>query len=99
MWRACCSRSTTSRPRPRGVTASGGRRLEALAWSAAARVAVLEGYREAGRGCVRSIRRSCFALEVEKEWRELAYAARVLPEWLYAPRLVSAGAPRREPEP
>jgi hypothetical protein len=28
------------------------------------------------------------ALEVAKEWREAVYAARVLPEWLYAPRLV-----------
>ena len=28
------------------------------------------------------------ALEVAKEWREAVYAAQVLPEWLYAPRLV-----------
>ena len=41
------------------------------------------------------------ALEVEKECRELLYAARMLPEWLYAPRLtfprLFEPVPKRDP--
>lgn len=58
----------------------------ARAWSAAARAAARTGHREAGGTEPDEI--LLHALEVEKEWREAVYAARVLPEWLYAPRLV-----------
>jgi len=61
---------------------------KALAWSAAARAAVLGGYSEAASPEGPLDTTLLYALQVEKEWRELAYAARVLPEWLYAPRHV-----------
>jgi predicted trehalose synthase len=55
------------------------------AWSPEARAACLSVY-EAGVGAVdRELLR---ALEVAKELRELVYASRWLPEWLYAPRAV-----------
>lgn len=66
----------------------GAVRARALEWSAAARTAALEAYVAAappGHGTDPAL---LHALEVEKEWREAVYAARVLPEWLYAPRHV-----------
>ncbi len=54
-------------------------------WSHEARVACLAGYEdEAGTVELELLR----ALEVAKELRELVYAERWLPEWLYAPRTV-----------
>jgi maltokinase len=59
---------------------------EAFAWSAQARDTVIAAYdAAAGASGDPGLLR---ALEVSKEWREAVYAARVLPEWLYAPRLV-----------
>ena len=60
----------------------------ALAWSDAARAATLAAYAAAQPGGVAPDPALLRALEIEKEWREVVYAARVLPEWLYAPRLV-----------
>lgn len=60
----------------------------AFAWSARAREATLSAYVTAappGPAPDASLLR---AFEIEKEWREAVYAARVLPEWFYAPRLV-----------
>ncbi|MBM2823649.1 MAG: maltokinase, partial [Thermoleophilia bacterium] len=55
------------------------------AWSSKARAAWLSAY-ELEMGAVdRELLR---ALEVAKELRELVYASRWLPEWLYAPRTV-----------
>ncbi len=61
---------------------------EAFAWSTQARAEVLAGYATTappGRPLDPELLR---AVEVAREWREAVYAARVLPEWLYAPRLV-----------
>lgn len=55
------------------------------AWSVEARAACLSAY-EAEVGAVDS--ELLRALEVAKELRELVYASRWLPEWLYAPRAV-----------
>lgn len=79
------------------VAAAATRRLgdatvadRARAWSAAARAALLSAYDAASpHGPVS--RELLRALEVEQEWREAVYAMRVLPEWLYAPRLVLPG--------
>ena len=57
----------------------------AFAWSAEARARALGAY---VAGTENTIDRELLAaLEVEKECHELLYAAGVLPEWLYAPRL------------
>ena len=61
---------------------------KALAWSRAARAAVLAAYEEAGPPGPAPDLALLRALEVEREWREARYAADVLPEWLYAPRLI-----------
>lgn len=60
----------------------------AFAWSAAAREATLAAYVAAAPPGPAPEPALLRALEIEKEWREVVYAARVLPEWLYAPRLV-----------
>lgn len=66
----------------------GGALGAALAWSAAAREAALAAYAgEIGGSGIAVDERLLVALEVEKECRELIYAATVLPEWSYAPRL------------
>jgi maltokinase len=57
----------------------------AFAWSEEARRHVLDAYAAATAGDVDLPLLA--ALEAEKESHELLYAARVLPEWLYAPRL------------
>lgn len=54
-------------------------------WIADARGAVLDGYVSAAPHAVDA--ELLDALEVAKECSELVYAQRVLPEWLYAPRL------------
>jgi maltokinase len=57
-------------------------------WIAAATEATLAGYAEAGDGRESSVDPALLAaLELAKECAELVYAQRVLPEWLYAPRL------------
>ena len=61
---------------------------EAFAWSAQARAAVLAGYASTAPPGLPLDLDLLRAVEVAKEWREAVYAARVLPEWLYAPRLV-----------
>ena len=66
----------------------GAATAEAFAWSARAREAVVAGYAVAATPGTTSDPSLLRALEVAKEWREAVYAARVLPEWLYAPRLV-----------
>jgi len=66
----------------------GSATAEAFAWSARAREAVVGGYTGSAAPGATSDPRLLQALEVAKEWREAVYAARVLPEWLYAPRLV-----------
>ena len=66
----------------------GAATAEAFAWSARARDAVVAGYAVAATPGTTSDPSLLRALEVAKEWREAVYAARVLPEWLYAPRLV-----------
>jgi predicted trehalose synthase len=55
------------------------------AWSHEARAACLAGYEHEIGAVDRELLR---ALEVAKELRELVYAERWLPEWLYAPRAV-----------
>jgi maltokinase len=55
------------------------------AWIAAATEAMLAGYAESAP--VPVDRELLTALELAKECAELVYAQRVLPEWLYAPRL------------
>jgi maltokinase len=55
------------------------------AWSLHARAACLSAYEEEAGAVDRELLR---ALEVAKELRELVYASRWLPEWLYAPRAV-----------
>jgi trehalose synthase-fused probable maltokinase len=55
------------------------------AWIAAATEAALAGYAESAPVAVD--RELLAALELAKECAELVYALRVLPEWLYAPRL------------
>jgi maltokinase len=55
------------------------------AWIAAVRAAALDAYEAAAP--VEVDLRLLRALEVAKECTELVYAARVLPEWAYAPRL------------
>ena len=60
----------------------------ALGWSAAARERTLDAYRTGVAATGNAVDTELLAaLEVEKECRELLYAARVLPEWSYAPRL------------
>jgi maltokinase len=54
-------------------------------WATEARVAALRAYEEATQPVDRVLLR---ALEVDKELAELAYAARFVPEWLYAPEAV-----------
>jgi len=54
-------------------------------WSLRARAACLSAYEEEVGAVDRELLR---ALEVAKELRELVYASRWLPEWLYAPRAV-----------
>jgi maltokinase len=54
-------------------------------WSREARAACLAGYEDEIGAVDRELLR---ALEVAKELRELVYAERWLPEWLYAPRAV-----------
>jgi maltokinase len=55
------------------------------AWSSGARTACVTAYeQEAGSIDPELLR----ALEVAKELRELVYASRWLPEWLYAPKTV-----------
>jgi maltokinase len=66
----------------------GAATTEAFAWSAQVRDLVIAGYEDAGAAGVTRDPGLLQALEVAKEWREAVYAARVLPEWLYAPRLV-----------
>ena len=66
----------------------GAATAEAFDWSTRAREAVLAAYEEASPPGAAGDPSLLRALEVEKEWREAVYAARVLPEWLYAPRLV-----------
>ncbi len=61
---------------------------EAFAWGASARETLTDAYDAVLRTAEGSRSGLLRALEVEKEWRELVYAARVVPEWLYAPRLV-----------
>ena len=61
---------------------------EAFAWSAQARAAVLAGYETTAAAGMPHDPDLLRAFEVAKEWREALYAATVLPEWLYAPRLV-----------
>jgi predicted trehalose synthase len=72
-------------PRRRGF---GAATAEAFAWSARAREAVVAGYAVSATPGTTSDPSPAAGLEVAKEWREAVYAARVLPEWLYAPRLV-----------
>ena len=55
------------------------------AWSSKARAACMSGYEDQVGAVDRELLR---ALEVAKEIRELVYALRWLPEWLYAPRTV-----------
>jgi maltokinase len=55
------------------------------AWSSKARAACLSAYELEAGAVDRELLR---ALEVAKEIRELVYASRWLPEWLYAPRTV-----------
>jgi maltokinase len=71
------------------VAAAAARRLgfgtatdAAFAWSADARERVIDAYGDDVDPALLG------AFEVEKECRELLYALRVVPEWLYAPRLV-----------
>jgi maltokinase len=59
--------------------------LDWRSWSHDAREACLYGYESEAGPVDRELLR---ALEVVKELRELVYAARWLPEWLYAPRTV-----------
>ena len=66
----------------------GAATAEAFAWSAEARDAVIAGYGDSATPGATSDPGLLRALEVAKEWREAVYAARVLPEWLYAPCLV-----------
>jgi maltokinase len=66
----------------------GAATAEAFAWSARARDAVVAGYAASLTPGTTSDPSLLRAFEVAKEWREAVYAARVLPEWLYAPRLV-----------
>lgn len=81
------------------VAAAAGRRLgfgqalpRALAWSAAAREAVLDGYASAAsRAGLRVDRDLLLAWELEKELHEVLYAATVVPAWSYAPRIALAG--------
>ena len=54
-------------------------------WSSRARAACLSAYELEAGAVDRELLR---ALEVAKELRELVYASRWLPEWLYAPRTV-----------
>jgi len=54
-------------------------------WSLRARAACLSAYEDEVGAVDRELLR---ALEVAKELRELVYASRWLPEWLYAPRTV-----------
>ena len=61
---------------------------EAFAWASAARETLTEAYDAALEPAGGSRATLVRAFEIEKEWRELVYAARVVPEWLYAPRLV-----------
>lgn len=61
---------------------------DAFAWSAEARRAVLEGYASAASAAGLPVEeRLLLAWELEKELHEVIYAATVLPEWSYAPRL------------
>jgi maltokinase len=60
-------------------------RFDWRAWAAAARREALEAYRDEGGRADADV---LAALEVDKELSELDYAARWLPEWLYAPRAV-----------
>jgi maltokinase len=66
----------------------GAASAEAFAWSTQARAAVISGYDASAAPGAPSDPGLLGALEVAKEWREAVYAAQVLPEWLYAPRLV-----------
>jgi maltokinase len=66
----------------------GSATYEAFAWSAQARGAVLAGYANTAPPGPPPDPDLLRAVEVAREWREAVYAARVLPEWLYAPRLV-----------
>lgn len=54
-------------------------------WAAEARVSALVAYEDETQRVDRALLR---ALEVDKELAELAYAARFVPEWLYAPEAV-----------
>lgn len=54
-------------------------------WATEARLHALAAYEEATQPVDRALLR---ALEVDKELTELAYAARFVPEWLYAPEAV-----------
>jgi len=66
----------------------GAATAQAFRWSSLARDAVLAAYdATAPHGAIHDPA-LLQALEVDKEWREAVYAVRVLPEWLYAPRLV-----------
>ncbi len=59
----------------------------ARTWSAEARARALDRYSAGIAGSALVVDASLLrALEIEKECRELLYAATVLPEWLYAPR-------------
>ncbi len=61
---------------------------DAFAWSAGARRAALEGYAStAGEAGLPVDDGLLLAWELEKELHEVIYAATVLPEWSYAPRL------------
>jgi maltokinase len=86
------------------VAAAAGRRLAptsatdpdawadaAFAWSSEARRRAGEAYRAGIEGSeLRFDERLLRALELEKECHEVIYAATVLPEWSYAPRLTIA---------
>ena len=74
----------------------------AFAWSGHAREQAIAGYRRGVAGSPIEVDLKLLgALEVEKECRELLYAARMLPEWLYAPRLtfprLFEPVPKRDP--
>ncbi len=64
----------------------GAETVRARSWGGAARAAALSAY--AAVDAAGADPALLHALQVEKEWREAVYAARVLPEWFYAPRLV-----------
>ena len=86
-WQACCSlRPCRGCGRPR--RGFGAATAEAFAWSGRVRDLVIAGYEGAAVPGATGDPTLLRALEVAKEWREAVYAARVLPEWLYAPRLV-----------